>query len=109
MRSRADAIRRRKPTPWKNPGKAWTTAIRRSRARSERAHPLPSSTLASQRNVVLRALSHAADLLQEVVHVLRALHEIHLRGVHHEERRERVVEEVVVVGAIHFRQVLRGH
>src|SRR5687767_13234160 len=106
MRSRADAIRMRMPTPWMNPGKAWTTAIRRSRARSEHAHPLPRSALASQRHVVLRALSHAADLLQEVVHVLRPLGEIHLGRVHDQERGERVVEEVVVVGAVDLRQVL---
>src|SRR4030095_16671626 len=66
------------------------------------------SALAAARDVVLRALPHAPDLPDEVVEILRALHEVDVRRVHDEERRLRVVEEEVVVRAFDLGEVLLG-
>ena len=63
---------------------------------------------ASQRHVVLRALAHRRDLLEEVVHVLRPLRRNPPPRCSPPGAASRVVEEVVVVGAVHLRQVLLG-
>src|SRR5262245_44109812 len=68
-------------TPRSRPRKpralALTSLRRRGRARAlaPEAAPRVPSAPAGQRDVVLRALAHAADLLEQVVDVLRALGE----------------------------------
>src|SRR5712691_7363471 len=81
----------------KAPGRATVTPRACARGRS---------ALVAEGHVVLRALAHAPDLFKEVVDVLRAGDEVDVGGVDDEEGRGRVVEEVVVVGAIDLGQVL---
>src|SRR5262245_12466388 len=66
------------------------------------------SALAAAGDVVLRPLAHAPDLPDEVVEVVRALHEVDVGRVHDEERGLRVEEEEVVVRAVDLGEVLLG-
>ena len=89
---------------------AWTTGIEVKASQRARApRRATRQPLRPQRHVVLRALAHAADLLQQVVDVLRRASTKSTSAVFTTSSGVvRVVEEVVVVGAVHLGQVLLG-
>ena len=57
--------------------------------------------------VVNRAPGDLAQMVEEIVQIRVPVDEINLAGVDHHERRLLVVEEIIIVGLVQFRQVIR--
>ncbi len=68
--------------------------------------PRGATSTPRPRHVIDRAAFHPTHLPQEVVQILFAFREVHVLGVHDEQRSRRVVEEIVGVRAIHLGEVL---